>query len=84
MVDAQIPFYNFLSYFNHTDFLDEDEQQFDTLAGFILNELERIPQTGETLDWQGFHFEIIDMDNNRIDKILVLQPPEPELKSDND
>ncbi len=84
LVDAQIPFYNFLSYFNHTDFLDEDEQQFDTLAGFILNELERIPQTGENFDWRGFHFEIIDMDNNRIDKILVLQPTEPELKSDND
>ena len=84
LVDAQIPFYNFLSYFNHTDFLDEDEQQFDTLAGFILDELERIPQTGENLDWRGFHFEIIDIDNNRIDKVLVLQPPEPELKTDND
>ena len=84
LVDAQIPFYNFLSYFNHTDFLDEDEQQFDTLAGFILDELERIPQTGDSFEWQGFHFEIVDMDNNRIDKIMVLQPQEPELKTEND
>jgi len=43
LVDAQIPFYNFLSYFEHTHYLDEDEQQFDTLAGFILEELVRIP-----------------------------------------
>ncbi len=84
LIDAQIPFYNFLSYFNHTDYLDEDEQQFDTLAGFILNELERIPQTGETLEWHGFKFEIVDMDNNRIDKIMVHKPQEQELKTDND
>lgn len=84
LVDAQIPFYNFLSYFDHTDYLDEDEQQFDTLAGFILDELERIPQTGDNLEWQGFRFEIVDMDNNRIDKVMVHQPHEPELKTEND
>jgi putative hemolysin len=83
LIDAQIPFYNFLSYFNHTDYLHEDEEQFDTLAGFILNELERIPQEGDTLEWHGFKFEIMDMDNNRIDKILVYMPQQ-ELKTDND
>jgi putative hemolysin len=84
LIDAQIPFYNFLSYFNHTDYLDEDEQQFDTLAGFILNELERIPQAGDELEWHGFRFEIVDMDNNRIDKVMVYKPQEPELKTEND
>jgi putative hemolysin len=84
LIDAQIPFYNFLSYFSHTDYLDENEEQFDTLAGFILNELERIPQEGDNLEWHGFKFEIMDMDNNRIDKILVYPPPEQELKADND
>lgn len=84
LVDAQIPFYNFLSYFSHTDYLDENEQQFDTLAGFILNELERIPQTGDDLEWHGFRFEIVDMDNHRIDKVMVYQPLENELKTEND
>lgn len=84
LIDAQIPFYNFLSYFNHTDYLDEDEQPFDTLAGFMLNELERIPQPGDQFEWQGFRFEIMDMDNNRIDKILVFKPQGEELKSEND
>jgi len=84
LIDAQIPFYNFLSYFNHTDYLDENEQQFDTLAGFILNELERIPKTGDQLEWHGFRFEIVDMDNNRIDKVMVYKPGEQELKTDND
>lgn len=71
LVDGQIPFYDFLSKFEKTDYLDEDEHDFDTLAGFILHELERIPHTGDALDWKEFHFEIIDMDGHRIDKILV-------------
>ena len=71
LVDGQIPFYDFLSKFEKTDYIDEDEHDFDTLAGFILHELERIPHTGDLLDWKEFHFEIVDMDSHRIDKILV-------------
>lgn len=51
--------------------MNEGEHDFDTLAGFVLHELERIPQTGEVFDWRGFEFEIIDMDGQRIDKLLV-------------
>jgi putative hemolysin len=71
LTDGQIPFYDFLSRFNKTDLLQQDEQQYDTLAGCILHELERIPQSGDKMDWNGFHFEIIDMDGHRIDKVLV-------------
>jgi putative hemolysin len=71
LVDAQIPFYDFLSRFNKTDLLQQDEQQYDTLAGCILHELERIPQSGDKLEWNGFHIEIVDMDSHRIDKVLV-------------
>jgi len=71
LIDAQISFYNFLTYFEKTDWIDEDEQEFDTLAGFILDHLERIPVTGDKLSWRGFKFEIVDMDNHRIDKLLV-------------
>jgi putative hemolysin len=71
LVDAQIPFYDFLTRFEKTEWMNEGEHDFDTLAGFILHELERIPLTGEKLDWKGFKFEIIDMDGHRIDKVLV-------------
>jgi magnesium and cobalt exporter, CNNM family len=71
LVDAQIPFYDFLRSFEKTEWMNEGEQVFDTLAGFILHKLERIPQTGDTMDWQGFTFEIVDMDAQRIDKVLV-------------
>jgi putative hemolysin len=71
LVDAQIPFYDFLTYFEQTEWMNEGDHDFNTLAGFILHELEHIPQTGETLDWKGFRIEIIDMDAQRIDKVLV-------------
>ena len=71
LVDAQIHFYNFLSYFNRADWMNQDEQDFDTVAGFVLHELEHIPKTGERFEWRDFKFEIIDMDGQRIDKILL-------------
>lgn len=71
LVDAQIPFYDFLVRFEKTEWMNEGEQEFNTLAGFILHKLERIPTTGETVSWEGFQFEIIDMDAQRIDKVLV-------------
>jgi putative hemolysin len=71
LVDAQIPFYDFLSRFDKAEWLNEGEHEFDTLAGFILHELERIPHTGDKFEWKGFIIEIVDMDGHRIDKVMV-------------
>lgn len=71
IVDGQIPFYDFLTRFEKTEWMNEGEHDFDTLAGFVLHELERIPKTGDKLSWKGFTLEIIDMDGHRIDKVLV-------------
>jgi putative hemolysin len=71
LVDAQIPFYDFLTRFEKAEWMNEGEHDFDTLAGFILHQLERIPHTGDKLAWKGFALEIMDMDGHRIDKVLV-------------
>ncbi len=71
LVDAQMPFYDFLTRFDKTEWMMEGDQDFDTLAGFIIHKLEKIPVTGDTLSWKVFRFEIVDMDNHRIDKVLV-------------
>lgn len=71
LVDGQIPFYDFLARFEKTEWIDQEEHQFDTLAGFILQELEHIPVAGEKFEWKGFDIEILDMDGHRIDKVLV-------------
>ena len=76
LVDAQLPFYDFLSRFEKTEWMHEGEQEFDTLAGFILHRLERIPHAGDKMEWRGFIFEIMDMDAQRIDKVLVTISPE--------
>jgi putative hemolysin len=71
LVDGQIPFYDFLNHFQKVIWMNEGEQEFDTLAGFILHKVEKIPRPGEKFDWRGFSFEILDMDGHRIDKVLV-------------
>ncbi len=51
-------------------------QDFETLAGLVLTLLGRIPKPGERVTWQGYDFEVIDMDGRRIDKVLVVPPQE--------
>jgi len=53
------------------DLPGEDINRFSTLGGFILHRLGHIPREGEKFLWDGFEFEIIDMDRQRIDKVLV-------------
>ena len=84
LVDALIQFYDFLSYFERADWMNEGEHEFDTLAGFVLHELEHIPVTGESFSWKDFHFEIIDLDGQRIDKILVKISKELQEELDED
>jgi len=63
--------------------MNDGEQEFDTLAGFILHELKHIPHTGEEFEWRGFNFEIIDMDAQRIDKVLVKASDEIKEEMEN-
>ncbi|WP_067257550.1 hemolysin family protein [Methanobrevibacter cuticularis] len=51
----------------------EQEDNYTTLAGFVLSYLGKIPETGEVFDWTDLEFEIVDMDGYHIDKILVKQ-----------
>lgn len=48
---------------------------YETLAGFVLNTLNRLPEVGETFTIEGWMFEVVDIDGRRIDKILVTPKP---------
>ncbi|GAB3325244.1 hemolysin family protein [Larkinella ripae] len=76
LVDAQIPFDDFLDYFDIVIQNRRELTGFDTLGGFALQIIKDIPKTGETFTWQDYQFEIIDMDKSRIDKILVTKRAE--------
>lgn len=47
------------------------QRDYQTLAGFVIKELGRVPTEGEWFDYHGFRVEIIDMDGHRVDKILL-------------
>lgn len=71
LIDAALPFDDFLSEFE-VDLPNRKEYSgFDTMGGFALHILKEIPTTGEKFYWQDYVFEIMDMDKNRVDKILV-------------
>jgi len=53
--------------------LGEEQKEYHTLAGFILYLAEEIPRTGAYFDYEGYRFRVVDLDQNRIDKIAILK-----------
>jgi putative hemolysin len=55
------------------------EEEYETLGGFVMTQLGRIPKAADRFEWGGLRFEVMDMDGNRVDKVLVttlpVQPP---------
>jgi putative hemolysin len=74
LLDAGITFGRFREVFE-TDLLfpEETSGTYHTLAGFVLTQLGHIPKTSEHFEWEGYRFEVVDMDRNRIDKLLVVK-----------
>lgn len=62
---------------------DEEEAHYETLGGFVLAHLGRIPAIADHFEWDRYRFEIVDMDGNRIDRVLVA-PLAPEQNPDSD
>jgi putative hemolysin len=54
---------------------NEDEHDFRTVAGMVMAEFGRIPQPGESFEWRGRRFEVVDLDGARIDKVLMTPIP---------
>jgi len=78
LLDGGVDLERFRDLMNSTlRFPDEDTGGYHTLAGFVLYQLGYIPKTSEYFEWGGYRFEVVDMDGNRIDRILVEQLPPP-------
>jgi putative hemolysin len=56
-------------------FSQAEQERFQTLAGFVARHLGHVPREGETLEWRGYLFEVLDMDHHRVDKVLVSPAP---------
>ncbi len=48
-----------------------ERQSYQTLGGFVLERMERVPHEGEKFEWDNYIFEVVDMDGKRVDKVLA-------------
>jgi len=60
--------------FDRLGFRIRPEGDFHTVAGFALSQFGHLPEVGESFDFEGWRFEIVDLDGRRIDKVLAIPP----------
>ncbi len=53
-----------------------ERRSYETVAGLVIEELQRIPGTGESVEAHGWRFEVVDMDGRRIDKVMASRMPQ--------
>lgn len=73
LLDGMLAVEEFKEIFNLRHLPDEDE--YETLGGFVMLHLGRVPQAADRFDWGGLTFEVMDMDDKRVDKVLVMLKP---------
>ena len=54
--------------------LPGEETHYETLGGLVMAALGKVPATGDAFEWEGYSFEVIDMDGRRVDRVLVVPP----------
>lgn len=54
-------------------FTEEDEEDYQTLGGYVMGRLDRIPHAGDRFTSGPFTYEVVDMDGNRVDKVLITK-----------
>ncbi len=72
LLDGMLPVDEFFELFHQEDLQYENRGSYQTLGGFVINHLGRIPAVADHFQWQEMRFEVLDMDGNRVDKVLVV------------
>ena len=80
LLDGMLTVDDFKEIFNLRDLPDEDS--YETLGGFVMFSLGRIPQVSDKFEWNGLQFEVMDMDARRVDKVLVATIGKPVAPKD--
>jgi putative hemolysin len=73
LLDGMLEADEFKELFKFNSLPHEDE--YETLSGFMMTLLGRVPQPADNFEWSGFRFEVMDMDGRRVDKVLVTTLP---------
>jgi len=77
LLDGLIPVPEFKDRLDLKELPEEDRGRYNTLAGMIMLLLGRLPRTTDTVEWEGWRFEVIDLDGKRVDKVLVSRTETP-------
>ncbi len=72
LLDGMLSVEEFFEMFDLEEYLRIHQRNYQTLGGFVITHLGRIPAAADHFEWQGMRFEVMDMDGNRVDKILVI------------
>ncbi len=56
---------------------EEEKGRYHTFSGMMMWLIGKVPRTGDTTEWQGWRLEVIDLDGNRIDKVMASRLPDP-------
>ncbi|MFB2646900.1 hemolysin family protein [Raphidiopsis sp. BLCC-F218] len=72
LVDGMLPVEEFFELFDVEELETEARGNYQTLGGLVITNLGRIPTAAEHFEWQGMRIEVMDMDGNRVDKVLVV------------
>jgi putative hemolysin len=70
LLDGLLPMEEFREYLQ-VRAVPDDADEYSTLGGFVMARLGRIPKEGDRFDWEGLSFEVMDMDGNRVDRVLA-------------
>lgn len=71
LVDGMLPIDEFKEAFQVENVHEEEDGRYQTVGGLVMMHLEKIPTTGDRFNWGGYRFEVVDMDEHRVDKVLV-------------
>jgi putative hemolysin len=58
----------------------EEEADYQTVGGMVMDVLGRVPAAGDRFEWDGYTFEVLDMDGRRVDKVLITPPRETDAE----
>ncbi len=75
LLDGLTPIDRFQELFDIKEMPAENEGYYQTVGGFVMTMLGRVPTTGDVFDWNQMHMEVMDMDGRRVDKVLVSLVP---------
>jgi putative hemolysin len=73
LIDGLLSIEDFKEFFDLEELPAEDKDHYQTVGGFITSYLGSMPKAGETFEWAGLKFEIVDMDRMRVDKIIITR-----------